>query len=91
MCVCVWVFSRSVMSDSETAWTVVHQAPLSMKFPRQEYWSGLPFPTLVDLPAPGMEPASPVASALAGRFFNTAPPGKPYVMYIWPQFLSVME
>ena len=60
-------------------WTVVHQAPLSMEFSRQEYCSGLPFPTPRDLPDPGMEPTSPRAPALAGRFFATALPGKPFV------------
>ena len=40
-------------------WTVAHQAPLSMNFSRQEYWSGLPFPSPEDLPDPGMEPRSP--------------------------------
>ena len=38
-----------------TLWTVAHQAPLSMRFPRQDYWSGLPFPPLGDLPDPGIE------------------------------------
>ena len=54
-----------------TPWTVAHQAPLSMGFPRQEYWSGLPF----SFPGsdPGIEPVSP---ALAGGFFLTEPPGK---------------
>ena len=42
-----------------TLWTVAHQAPLSMGFSREEYWSGLPFPSLGDLPGPGMEPRSP--------------------------------
>ena len=46
-----------------------------MGFSRQEYWSGLPFPSPGDLPSPGMEPASP---ALAGRFSTTEPPGKPH-------------
>ena len=54
-------------------WTVARQAPLSMGFPRQEYWSGLPFPSPGDLPDPGMEPRSPT---LAGEFFTTEPPGK---------------
>ena len=45
-----------------------------MEFSRQEYWSGLSFPSPEDLPDPGMEPASP---ALAGGFFTTEPPGKP--------------
>ena len=45
-----------------------------MEFPRQEYWSGLPFPIAADLPDPGIKPGSP---ALAGTFFTTAPPGEP--------------
>ena len=49
------------MSDCDP-WTVAHQAPLSMGFSRQEYWSGLPFPSPGDLPNPGMEPVSPVDS-----------------------------
>ena len=55
---CVYVLSRSVVSDSATPWTAAHQAPLSMGFPRQEYWSGLPFPPPGDLPDPGIEPVS---------------------------------
>ena len=47
-----------------TLWTVARQAPPSMGFPRQEYWSGLPFPSPQDLPDPGIEPPSPVAPAL---------------------------
>ena len=49
----------SVVSDSATPWTVAHQAPLSMGFSRQEYWSGLPFPFPWDLPNLGIEPGSP--------------------------------
>ena len=45
-----------------------------MGFPRQEYWSGLPFPLPEGLPDPGIEPLSRVSSALAGRFFTTEPP-----------------
>ena len=52
-----------------------HQAPLSMEFFRQEYWSGLPFPPPGDFPKAGIEPESPVFLALAGRSFTTAPPG----------------
>ena len=48
----------------------------SMEFSRQEYWSWLPFLPPGDLPNPGVEPTSPVSSALAGRFFTTEPPGK---------------
>ena len=57
-----------------TPWTVAHQASLSMGFPRQEFWSGLPFPYPGDLPDLGIKPASP---ALEGGFFTTEPPGKP--------------
>ena len=57
-----------------TPWTVAYQAPQSMEFSRQEYWSGLPFPSLGDLPNPGTKPTSP---ALAGRSFTTEPPGNP--------------
>ena len=57
-------------------WTVACQASLSIGFPRQEYWSGLPFLSPGDLPNPGMEPLSP---ALAGGFFTTEPPGKPHI------------
>ena len=59
-----------------TPWTVAVQAPLSMKFPRQEYWSGFPFTTPGDLPDPGIEPASLASPVLAGGFFTTAPPRK---------------
>ena len=56
--------SRSVMSNSfASSWTIANQAPLSMGFSRQEYWSGLPFPTPGDLPNPGIEPRSPALQA----------------------------
>ena len=58
----LFLFSRSAVSDSSaTPWTVAHQAPLSMGYPRQEYWSGLPFPSPRDLPDPGIEPVSPAS------------------------------
>ena len=67
--------SVTVLSDSfATPWTVALQAPLSMGFSRQEYWSGWPFPFPGDLHDPGIEPASP---ALAGGFFTTEPPENP--------------
>ena len=66
VCVCV---SCSVTSDSATPWTVAHQAPLSMGFPKQECCSGLPFPTPGDHPDPGIKPASP---AWADRVFTTS-------------------
>ena len=68
-CVCAQVLSRVQLF--ETPWTIAHQAPVSMEFSRQKYWSGLPFPTLEDLPDSGIEPASP---ALADGFFTTLPP-----------------
>ena len=52
--------------------TVAYQAPPSMEFSRQEYWSGLPFPSLGDLPDPGIKPTSLTSPALAGRFFTTS-------------------
>ena len=61
-------FSQSVVFDSfVTPWTVAVQAPLSMGFSRQEYWSELPFPFPENLPDQGIKPAFP---ALAGRFFT---------------------
>ena len=57
-----------------TLWTVAHQAPLSMGFTRQEYWSGVPFPSPGDLPDPGIEPWSP---ALQADALPCEPPGKP--------------
>ena len=54
-------------------WTVAHQAPPSMGFSRQEYWSGLPFPSPGDLPNPGVEPGSP---ALQADALTSEPPGK---------------
>ena len=56
-----------------TPWTAAYQAPLSMEFSRQEYWSGLPFSTPGDLPDPGIEPRSPVLQADA---LSSEPPGK---------------
>ena len=69
------LFSSSAVSDSfATPLTVARQAPLSMGFPRQEYRSGLPFPSPGESSQPGIEPMSP---ALAGGFFTTEPHGKP--------------
>ena len=59
VCVCVCVrYVHSVMSESATPWTIACQSPLSMEFSKQEYWSGLPFPTSQDLPYPRIEPVS---------------------------------
>ena len=54
-----------------TLWIVAHQAPLSMRFSRQEYWSGLPCSPPGDLPDPGIEPVSLMSPTLAGEFFTT--------------------
>ena len=62
----------SVMSGSVIPWTVAHQAPLSMAFSRQEYWSGLSFPSPGDLPDPGIKPASLMSPGSVGRFFTTS-------------------
>ena len=57
------IVSQSVVSDSATPWTVARQAPLSMGFSRQEYWSGLPFSSPGDLPNPGIKPLSPALAS----------------------------
>ena len=60
-----------------TLWTVAHQDPLSMGFPRQEYWSGVPCPPPGDLPNPGIEPVSIMSPALAGGSLPQAPARQP--------------
>ena len=78
--VIVMLFGKSVRVHSVTSnsfvtpWTVAHEAPLSMGFPRQEYWSGLPFPPPEDLLNPGIEPGSP---ALQADSLPLSHPGKP--------------
>ena len=68
-----WVLSRfSRVRLFVTLCTAVFQAPLSMGFSRQEYWSGLPFPPPGDLPNPGIKPRSLTSPALAGEFFSTS-------------------
>ena len=74
VCVCVCVLLSSVQLFA-TPWTIARQAPLSMGFSRQEYWSGLPFPSPGDLPDPGIKPGSPALQA------DALPPellGKPW-------------
>ena len=61
------------VSNSVTPWTVAHQAPLSMEFSRQEYWSELPFPSSEYLPNPGIKSRSP---ALQAFYLSSEPPGK---------------
>ena len=74
MCMKVKVKSLSRVRLFATPWTVGHQAPASMGFPRQEYWSGLPIPSPGDLPDPETEPGSPTLQADA---LTSEPPGKP--------------
>ena len=61
-----------------TPWTIPHQAPPTMGFSRQEYWSGLPFPSPGDLPDSGIEPGPP---ALQADSLPSEPPGKPPVLH----------
>ena len=69
-----WVKSLSRVQLFVTPWTAAHQAPPSMGFSRQEYWSGLPFPSPRDLPDPGIKPRSP---ALQADALTSEPPWKP--------------
>ena len=68
-----------------TPWTVSHQGSLSMGFPRQEYWRGLPFPSPGDLPYPGIKPRSP---SLQAEALLSEPPGKPPFASYLPQLLN---
>ena len=72
-----------------TPWTIAYQAPLSMGFSRQEYWSGLPFPSPGDLPYPGIKPRSP---ALWADTLSSKPPGKPILTWLmfshWFKFIN---
>ena len=71
--------SLSLVRLFATPWTVVYQAPPSLGFSRQEYWSGLPFPSPGDLPNPGIEPGSSVLQADA---LPSEPPGKMLKKYL---------
>ena len=76
---CAMLRHSAVSDSSVTLWNVAHQAPLSMGFPRQEYWSGLPFPPRGDLSGPGIKPVSPMSPALADGFFPTSTTGQALV------------
>ena len=69
--------AQSCLTLFVISWTVVHQASLSMGFSRQEYWSGLPFPSPGDFPEPGIKPGSPVSPALQADSLPSESPGKP--------------
>ena len=75
----VWLFA--------TSWTVASQAPLSLEFSRQEYWSGLPFTTPGDLPNPGIDLASFVSPSLVGRFLPLGHLGSPHFI-TWSKFIG---
>ena len=77
LCICINIHRLSRFSCVRlctTPWTIARQAPPSMGFSRQEYWSGLPFPSPGDLPDLGIEPRSP---ALQADALTSEPPGKP--------------
>ena len=69
------VITNVVVFGAATPWTVPRQTPLSVEFSRQEYWSGLPFPSPGDLPDPGIKSESPTLQADS---LPSEPPGKPY-------------
>ena len=77
VCVCARALSRLVVSDSVNPRTAALQSPLSTEFSREEYWSGLPFPTPGNLTNPGIEPMSLGSPALAGKVFTIKSPRKP--------------
>ena len=90
MCMCVCVVSHSVVSGSlQPHGLVTQQAPLSMGFSRQEYWSGLPFPYAGDLPDPGMKPESPVSPALQEDSLLLSHGGSPMIWNEGGQFFTV--
>ena len=72
--VIVVLVAQSLSDYFAIPWTVAHQAPLSMGFSGQEYWSGFPFPPPGDLP-------DPTSLAITGKFFTTEPPGKSVSVY----------
>ena len=88
MCVCVRTCVLSHFSCVRlfvTLWAVASQAPLSMRFSRQEYWGGLPLPSPGDLPDPGIEPASLMSLHWHVGYLPLAPPGKPSTVHNTPQ------
>ena len=80
----------SLMSDSVAPWTVAHQAPLSLGFSRQKYWSELPFPSPGDLPDPGIELTSLKSPMLACRFFTTDTTWEAHTMYRCIIYVNVL-
>ena len=79
--------SLSPVQLFETLWSVAHQAPLSMGFSRQEYWSGLPFPSPGYLPNSGIEP---VSSTFQADTLTSEPPEKPNKFCIYSQSFCLL-
>ena len=92
MCVCLVVQSCPTLW---TPWIVAHQAPLSLGFPRQEYWGGLPFPSPGDLPDPGIKLVSLVDSFIDRWILHNEPLGKPISVtikgYILDEFKAILK
>ena len=84
VCVCVYVQSLNHVWLCATPWTVACQAPLCMQFSRQEYWSGLPFPTPVDLPHPGIDLCFLCLLHWQAIFFNTSATGEAWALWWVP-------
>ena len=85
---CCSCLVAKLRNSSAPPWTVARQSPLSMGLPRQEHWSGLPFPSPRDLPDPGIKPVSP---ALAAGFFTPEPPGNHMYVIIRLTYMSYKE
>ena len=91
MCIFIFVCVHllSCVQFFAAPWSVAHQAPLFMEFPRQGYWSGLPFPTPGELPDPGIEPESPVSPALAGGFLTASTTLEaPHLYLIYARYIT---
>ena len=91
MCVYVCVCLLSHIQPFVTQWTVACQAPLSMEFSRQEYWSRLSSSPPGDLPNPGIKPTSLASPTLAGGFFTAEPPGKPFFLVKFQEFRGYLS
>ena len=90
VCVCVCVCTLSYVWLFMTPWTVAPQAHLSMGFPKQEYWSGLPFPSPGDLPNPGIKPAS-LYLCIGRQILYHWATWEAYHPWMWEQFRRLLE
>ena len=86
VCVCTHVCVLSNVQLCANLWTVAHQAPVSIQYFRQEYWSGLPFPPPGDFPIPGIEPASLVSATLLGDSLLLSHRGSPIKQVVLASF-----